>query len=112
MGEGDGSHPRGPPRRLRSRRPPRRAAQCLLLRILKHAEGHRSGKQRRGLPHLLAAVGGTRGVEADGGGAGAGAASIPGPIAGAVAVVEVERVAALGWLLGCGGTTLYPPTPP
>ena len=55
-------------------------------------------------------MGGTRGVEADGGGAGAGAASIPGAIAGAVVVVELARVAALGRLLGCGGATPSPPT--
>jgi hypothetical protein len=52
------------PRRRRSRPPSRRAAQRLLLRILKHAKGLCTGKGRRGLPPLLAAVGGTRGVEA------------------------------------------------
>jgi hypothetical protein len=94
MGEGGGSRPRGPPR------------------ILKHAEGPRSGKDHRVLPPLLTGVGGARGVEADGGGASAGAAAISGPIAGAAAVIEVARVAALGRLLGCGGATPSPSTPP
>jgi hypothetical protein len=49
---------------------------------------------------------------ADDGGASAGAAAIPGPIARVVAIVEVARVATLGQLLGCGGATPSPPTPP
>ena len=84
----------------------------LLLHVLKHAEGPRSGKERRGLPPLLMVVGGARGMETDGGGAGAGAAAILGPIAGIVAIVEVARVAALDQLLGCGSATPSPPTPP
>jgi hypothetical protein len=44
--------------------------------------------------------------------AGEGAAAIPGPIIGAVAIVEVARVAALGQLLGCGGATPSPQMPP
>ena len=80
-----------------------------MLRVLKHAEGPRSGKERHGLP---AAVGGTRGVKANGGGAGASAVAIPELIARVVAVMEVARVAALGRLLGCGGATPSPPTPP
>ena len=71
-----------------------------------------SGKEHLGLPPLLAAVGGTRGVKANGGGASASTAAIPGPIAGVVAVVEVGRVAALGRLLGCGGATPSPQMPP
>ena len=37
---------------------------------------------------------------------------IPRPIAGVAAVVEAARVAALRRLLGCGGATPSPPTPP
>jgi len=37
---------------------------------------------------------------------------IPGPIAGVAAVVEAARVAALRRLLGCGGATPSPPSPP
>ena len=110
-GEGDGSRPRGLPRRPRSRRPLRHAtprnASCSA------SSNTRRAPLRERVPQPPSSAHG-RGRRAwrGGRGAGEGAAAIPGPITGVVAAVDVARVAALGRLLGCSDVTPSPPTPP